>query len=308
MVKTIFFGTQNFAASILEALLKSGNYEISAVVTQPDRPVGRSQELEKSPVKILAEKHNLNILQPESLKNQSSIFNLQSSVDLFIVCQYGLIIPKQILDLPERGSINVHTSLLPKYRGASPIQTALINGETETGITTMLMDEKMDRGPILAQEKVTVDPDDTTASLSERMAHVAANLLLKTIPDYLSGKTTPKPQDETQVTFCKILTRDDGKIDFSKTADEIYNLYRGLTPWPGIWTTWNGKRLKLLVIKKSDKQIPAGQVAVEADKIFIGTNQGSIEVLELQLEGKKAMDAKTFLSGYKSIDKANLNA
>ncbi len=302
--KIVFFGTHDFGAAMLQALINSKQYDIVAVVTQPDRPVGRSQELEKSPVKILAEKNNLHVFQPEPLKTFD--FGL-STFDLGIVCQYGLIIPKKILDLPKFGTLNVHTSLLPKYRGASPIQTALMNGEKKTGVTIMLVDEKMDHGPILAQEKITIDPDDIAPSLSKRMAPVAGNLLLKTIPDYLSGKITPQPQDETEATFCKILTRDDGKIDFKKTADEIYNLYRGLTPWPGVWTKWDGKRLKLLSIAPSpSRKGTAGEVKVVDNKIFISTADGSIQILELQLESRGAMDARTFLTGYKDIDGAVL--
>ncbi len=319
--KIVFFGTQDFGAAILQALIDSKQYDIVAVVTRPDRPIGRKQEIEPSPVKVLVKKHDLKVMQPESLKSATALGSSPTPTppkrgftttyhlpptDLFIVCQYGLIIPKKILDLPKYGALNVHASLLPKYRGASPIQTALVNGEKETGVTIMLMDEKMDHGSILAQEKISIDIDDTTISLSKKMSVAAAELLSRTIPAWLAGKIKPKPQNDSEATFCKILTRDDGKIDFNKTADEIYNLYRGLTPWPGVWTLWEGKRLKLLKIKKANKQIPAGYVTVETNKIFIGTSRGSVEALELQLEGRKAMTAEAFIRGYKNINGINL--
>lgn len=301
--KIAFFGTQDFAATILQGLLDSDFVSVEMVFTQPDRKIGRKQIVEESPVKKLAKKYNLKIEQPESLKNyQYPISNIQ----LGIVAQYGLIIPKTIIESFPKGMINVHGSLLPKYRGASPIQAALVNGEKETGVTIMLMDEKMDHGPILSQEKIDVTEDDTFTTLSQKMAAIGAKLLINTLPAYINSKIKPQEQAHEQATFTKLLSKDDGKIDFNKTANEIYNLYRGFTPWPGIWTTWNGKRLKLLKISKSDKNFPAGQVVVENKNIFIGCGNGSIEVLELQLEGKSVMDAKTFLNGYKNFIGAKL--
>ena len=202
--------------------------------------------------------------------------------------------------------INVHGSLLPKYRGASPIQTAIVNGEKETGVTIMLMDEKMDHGPILSQKELPIDPNDTFTTLASKMAMVGSELLLNTLPESLNGKLETKPQDESQATFTKLLTKKDGLVDFNKTAEQIYNLYCGLIPWPGIWTTWNGKRLKLLKIAKSQNILPAGRVTAKDGKIFIGCADGSIEVLELQLEGKSAMGARAFLSGYANINNATL--
>lgn len=310
MTDITFFGTQQFAASILEAIVLSKQYNILAVITQPDRPVGRNQNIVKSAVKLLAEKHELKILQPESLKNNSEITNLKSEIN--IVCQYGLIIPKNIVEAPTRGTINVHTSLLPKYRGASPIQTALINGETKTGITIMLMDEKMDNGPILSQEKVIINLDDTYEVLSKKMEPIAAKLLLNTIPKYFAGEIKHQAQNTNEITFCKIFTRNDGKINWSKPASEIYNLYRGLTPWPGVWTTWNGKRLKLLKINKTINQKNKktieqlnnnfGTVTIIENKIFVMCGYDLVEIIMLQLEGKNIMDAKTFINGYKNFN------
>jgi len=303
-VKTIFFGTQHFAATILQGLLNSDIVSVEMVFTQPDRKTGRKQIVEESPVKKLARKYNLKIEQPESLKG----YMLHAmGYELGIVAQYGLIIPKTIIDSFPQGMINVHGSLLPKYRGASPIQTAIVNGEKETGVTIMLMDEKMDHGPILSQKELPIDPNDTFTALADKMAAVGSKLLLDTIQKYIAGEIAPQAQDHEKATFTKLLTKEDGLVDFNRTNDEIYNQYRGLTPWPGIWTVLNGKRLKLLKIAKKDKSLSAGQVVTEEKKIFIGCAQGSIEVFELQLEGRAAMNAATFLSGYGTINDAKLD-
>lgn len=301
--KILFFGTQNFGAGILRCLIDSGKYDIVAVVTQPDRKIGRDQEIQKSPVKILAEQNGLQIFQPESLKNCDLGFGIW---DLSIVCEYGLIIPKNILDQPRHSFINVHTSLLPKYRGASPIQTAIVNGEARTGITIMQMDEKMDRGPILSQEKISISPDDTHQDLAEKMLPIAQSLLIKTLPEYLEGKITPQPQNEAETTFCKIFTRDDGRIDWQRSAAEIYNQFRGLTPWPGVWTTWSGKRLKLLKIRPANTTISSGIIMVDGEKILVGVADGAIEILSLQLEGKKEQTAANFISGYQNFEGSRL--
>ncbi len=294
--KTIFFGTQDFAATILQGLLDSDVVSVDLVFTQPDRKTGRKQTVEESPVKKLAKKYNIPVEQPESLKS----YKLSAiSYQLGIVAQYGLIIPKYIIDSLPKGMINVHGSILPKYRGASPIQTALTNGEKETGVTIMLMDEKMDHGPILSQKSMPIDPNDTYTTLAHKMAAEGVILLLNTLPEYLNGNLKAQTQDEEKATFTKLLTKEDGLVDFHKTNEEIHNQYRGLTPWPGVWCVRNDKRLKLLKIAKSDKTLPAGEPLAENKRIFIGCASGSIEILELQLEGKAAMDAATFLNGYK---------
>lgn len=301
--KIVFFGTQDFAAVILQDLLDSNIISVEAVFTQPDRKTGRKQIVEESPVKKLAKKYNIPVEQPESLKSYKL---LATSYELGIVAQYGLIIPKAMIDSFPNGMINVHGSLLPKYRGASPIQAALVNGEKETGITLIQMDEKMDHGPILSQATAVIDMDDTYTTMASKLAAEGLILLLNTIPEWLNGTLKAQPQDESQATFTKLLTKEDGRVDFNKTGEEIYNQYRGLTPWPGIWTVWDDKRLKLLQIKKSDKTLPPGQVNTEEHKLLIGCGEKSIEVLELQLEGKNPMDAKTFLSGYSNINGAEL--
>lgn len=301
-ISIVFFGTHNFAATILEGLLKNPDFSVDLVITQPDKPIGRKQELQKSPVKLLAEKNNLKIEQPIKLTNAE--FRIQNSklIDLAVVAQYGLLIPKNILDLPKYGTLNVHTSLLPKYRGASPIQSALINGETETGVTIMKMDEGFDTGPILLQKTLKIEPEDTYTTLEEKLAKIAKLALTEAVSGYVNGKITPKPQEDSLATECRQLSRNDGKIDWHKSAPEIYNLYRGLTPWPGVWTKLNNKRLKLLKIELADKKIKAGHILIEDKKLYIGCSNNSIEVLELQLEGKKPMTTNEFLNGHKLIN------
>lgn len=301
-VKIIFFGTHKFAATVLSGLLNCDSIAVGLVVTMPDKTVGRKHSWEEPPVKTLAKKYNIPIAQPESLKK----FKLPiSNFHLNIVAQYGLIIPPHILDAPQHGSINIHGSLLPQYRGASPIQTALINGDIKTGITLMLLDREMDHGPILAQETIKIEEDDTYPLLSYKMAKKGLDLLINTIPKYIKGEIMPQPQAGSP-TFTKLLTREDGRINFNKTGAEIYNQYRGLYPWPGIWCKWNEKRLKLIKINKSDEIIPPGNAQVENNRIYIGCGHDSIEINELQMEDKKSMDAKTFLNGYKNIDGAKL--
>jgi methionyl-tRNA formyltransferase len=300
MISVAFFGTDEFAASTLEALANAKGFKIAVVITQPDRPMGRKQELEKPPVKLVAEKFGFEVIQPETLKNfQFKISNLQLS----IVYRYGLIIPKDVLNFPECGTINIHPSMLPRYRGPSPIQTAIMNGDTETGITIMLVDEKMDHGPILAQKKIFIQSDDTYQTLSARMTPELNELLIETIPCYVSGKIKPCPQNDTEASFCHMLSRESGKIDWKKPAQEIINQYRALTLWPGIWTTWQEKRLKIrtLGLNKIEGSFNPGEVKVLNQRILVGTGQDLVEVHDLQLEGKKIMDAKTFLSGYKNI-------
>ena len=302
MAEIIFFGTHDFGAAMLEALLNAG-HKISLVVTQPDRPIGRKQEIATSPVKKLAILKNLKYIQPESLKD----FEFNYSSDLIVVCQYGLIIPLRILITPKFGALNVHTSLLPKYRGASPVQSAIINGETETGVTIMLMDEKMDHGPILSQNKIAINPDETYPELRSKMAPIAADLLTKTVKKWLKNEIRPITQNESSATFCKIYTRDDGRISWSDSASTIYNLFRGLNPWPGIWTTWNNQRLKLLKIKPTSENIPPGIVSIIKDRLLVGTGIGSVEILDIQLEGKNQMTAKAFITGYSQINGSKLS-
>lgn len=300
-ISIAFFGTHEFGAKILESLTRDDRFSVDLVVTQPDKPVGRKQILTPPPVKLLADKLGIKTEQPESLKN----FHLEKEVfDVAVTAQYGLLIPSHLFEETKHGFVNVHTSLLPKYRGASPIQTALINGETETGVTIMIMDAGMDTGDILSQEKITINPDETYPELDTRLATTGSRLLLKTLPDYIEGNIAPQKQDETKVTVCKKLSRDDGKIDWSKTTEEIYNLYRGTTPWPGIWTILGDTRVKLIEIKPAQFSIEPGLIHTSEDKIYVGTKNGSIEITKIQFEGKQMMNVNACLAGnWLTLDK-----
>jgi methionyl-tRNA formyltransferase len=298
-INVIFFGTHNFAVEILKGLIKAPFINVSKVITQPDRPIGRKKVLTPPPAKVFAEQNDIKVIQPANLKN---IDLTQFEADLGITAQYGLLIPKNILNTPKHGILNVHTSLLPKYRGASPIQSALIAGETETGITVMQMTAGLDEGPILKQEKINIDPNDTYTTLDKKLSQAGAKIIAQTVLNFINGKINPQEQDDSKATFCRQMTRENGKIEWSNSAQQIYNLYRGLTPWPGVWTTWEGKKLKLLEIAPSNEEIEQGKVLVKNKQIFIGTNTKTIEVTKLQLEGKNAMDATTFINGFRTIE------
>lgn len=301
MISVVFFGTHDFAAVILEALATNQDFSVLGVVTQPDKPVGRKHAVQKSAVKIVAEKFKLPVFQPATLKNFATENDSLARADNFVVCQYGLIIPQTVLDMPKNGSINVHPSMLPLYRGASPLQTALLNSEKTTGISIMLMDAAVDHGPILTQELVTILPDETYTILSKRLAPIAANLLLKTLRGWADKSIQAKEQNHALATFTKTFSRDDGRVTWNTTAQEIYNQFRAFTPWPGIWTTWDGKRLKLLSVSISNKNAGPGEVSQTKDGLMVGTANGSIIVSELQLEGSKPTSATTFLSGHSKI-------
>lgn len=302
-VKTVFAGTHEFAASILEQLVSFPFLDITGVITQPDKPVGRKKVMTPPPVKRMAEKLGLPVAQPKSLKS----YSFAEVPQLMIVAQYGKLIPEAILDAPEFGVINTHTSLLPKYRGASPIQSALITGETVTGVTIMKMDVGLDTGPMLLQKTIDILPDETYLELDKRLAVLSATALEEALPPYLFEGKAPVEQNDAEATHCKQLTRDDGQIDWQLSTHSIYNHYRGLTPWPGIWTSWEDKRLKLLQVSPAEKDIPAGKVVIEHDTMYVGTGDHSLIAQEVQLEGKPAMAAKDFISGYKTrIDGATL--
>ncbi|MBP9694823.1 MAG: methionyl-tRNA formyltransferase [Candidatus Magasanikbacteria bacterium] len=297
MVRLVFFGTHEFAATILGGLLDNPLFEVCLVITQPDRPAGRKQELQPSPVKLLAQKYNIPIEQPAKL----TAYSLQLKANIGIVAQYGLLIPKHILDFFPLGIINVHTSLLPKYRGASPIQSALINGETETGVTIMKMDQGLDTGPIILQKKASIESDETYFHIDKKLAELGILALNEALPRYISGELIPVPQDNAQATICKEFTRDEGKINWHKTALQIYNQYRGLTPWPGVWTTWNEKRIKIISMKIIARNLPPGQVEIFKNQLFVGTTKDAIEVTTIQIEGKTAATTTAFILGNSSI-------
>ncbi len=301
IIDVVFFGTHEFAVEILRALVHDPAIRVVGVVTQPDRPVGRKQTLQAPPVKIFAEQHNLSLSQPLSLKGYALEYGTH---DLNIVAQYGKLIPQHIIETPKHGTINVHTSLLPKYRGASPIQAALLNGETETGVTIMLMDVGLDTGPILTQQKIEIPLDQTCGELEKRLAIIGGQLLLQTIPRYISGEIKPQAQRDADATHCKQLTRDEGRVDWKSSAGHMYNQFRALTPWPGLWTTWESQRIKLLQIIPSEHVSSPGVVFIDKNRLFVGCKDESIEILHLQREGKNPSSAADFIKGYPKLNDA----
>jgi methionyl-tRNA formyltransferase len=304
-LRTVFMGTSDLSEAILEKLIDN-KYNIVGVFTKPDTKVGRKQELVAPLVKQLAEKNNIPVLQPLRFNTETTEQLRELKPDLVVVAAYGKIIPKAALEIPGFGCINVHVSLLPKYRGPSPIQNALLLGEKETGVTIMLMDQGVDTGDILVQEKNAIKQDDTTETLMKKLSITGANLLLKTIPLWIERKIEAKPQDHSQATLCQLIEREDGRIFWADSAENIYNKYRALTPWPGIFTYWKNNseiiRLKLIKIalQKTDpiEKHQTGEIFEIGSDIGIQTDNGIIIFKEIQREGKKAVTAKEFINGY----------
>ncbi len=305
--RTTFFGTPQFAVPILEMLTQHPNIELVCVVAQPDKPVGRKKVMTPPPTKDLAIKNNIPVFQPITLKTEEALETIKKyQPELIVLAAYGKIIPESILNLPKYKCLNVHPSALPQYRGASPIQFALLNGEQKTAATIMLMEPTLDTGPILAQEEVPIDPNEAYPELTDRLANISAKLLDKVLPDWLEGKITPKPQNENQATFSKILTKEDGKIDWNRTAEQIHNQIRAFTPWPGTYTTLNGKLFKILKAKPFETTEIRGTPGIiyyqDNKQLLISCGESSVlEVEELQLEGKKAMSAADFMRGYPNL-------
>jgi len=292
-------GTPSFAVPILESLIEE--YEILGVVTQPDRRAGRGRKMVVPPVKELALAHHLFVLQPKSLRKVEVIDELKElKPEAIVVAAYGQILPPEVLAIPTHGCLNVHPSLLPKYRGAAPIAGAILAGEEETGVTIMLMDEGMDTGPILVQRHLTIEPEDTTESLSEKLARLGADLLLETLPLWLRGGITPRPQDDSQATYTKPIVKEDGVIDWSLPAVEIWRRCRAYYPWPSAYTYWQGKLLKILRAKPIPQWRGAegpGQVIRLRQGLAVATGEGALLLEEVQLAGKRAMGAEEFLRG-----------
>ncbi len=305
-MKIIFMGTPEFAVSSLKALIES-DHEVIAVIAQPDKPKGRGRKLAPPPTKILAEEHNILVIQPEKVRTEEFLSELQDlSPDLICVTAYGRILPKSILELPEHGCINVHASLLPKYRGAAPINWAIVRGETQTGITTMLMDEGMDTGDMLLKKEIQIEDEDDAGSLSEKLSQLGGDLLLETISHLEQGKLTPSKQDESQASYAPMLKKSDGEIKWQKPASELWNLIRGMNPWPGTFTKLENKSLKIYKAKLVDGQGSPGEVLDSDPSVLrVSTGEGALEISELQLEGGKRMDIKSFLSGRK-IEKGTI--
>ncbi|MEK9151090.1 MAG: methionyl-tRNA formyltransferase [Patescibacteria group bacterium] len=307
-IRTIFMGTSELAASILSGLVAE-KYNIVCVVTKPDKPVGRSQKMTESAVKKKALEYGLPIEQPQKL-DQEAIEKIKTiKPDLIIVAAYGKLLPKALLEIPGFGCVNVHVSLLPAWRGASPIQNVLLSGASITGVTLMLMDEGMDTGDILAQKKVEIAPDDTTESLSKRLTETGRDLLLETLPLWIRRTLSPVPQDGSKATLCQLIEREDGHIIWTDSAESIYNRYRALFPWPGIFSFWkkDGELLRLklhhISYQRQSPQTahPIGQVFEVGEKVGIQTGEGVIFLEEVQLEGKTKLPIAEFLLGSKEI-------
>ncbi len=295
-MRIVFFGTPAFAIPSLTALLHSGE-EVLAVVTQPDKRKGRSRVSSPPPVKKFAINNRIMVLQPINIKDPLFFDRLSNTMpELIVVVAYGKILPAQILKLPSYGCINVHASLLPKYRGAAPIQWAIINGEKKTGITTMLLDEGLDTGNILLQEELEIHDDDNAETLSKRLAELGASMLVKTIKGLKDGSIKPTPQAGTP-SYTASFKKEDGRLNWSKTAKEIFNFIRGMYPWPCAYCYLNKERIKITRAKVLEGPGSPGRIEKTGEKFIVGTGEGLILIIELQPEGKKPMSAKAFLQG-----------
>ena len=308
-LQIIFMGTAELSCPSLELLVRE--FSVAAVVTQPDKPKGRELKLQPSPVKVLAQKLNLPVLQPAKARDKNFIARLRElKPDLIVVAAYGQILPREILDLPPHGCVNVHPSLLPKYRGAAPIQWAIVNGDSETGVAIMKMDAGLDTGPILAMRRTPILPADDSQILHDRLARLGAELLVETIPGYVAGKIQPRPQPAEGVVHAPKIKKEDGKVDWHLPAQTIWNRLRAFTPWPGAFTFWTSTfniqhstpNIQLLKIWKAEiagKSGAPGEI-ISADKtgIVVGCGDGSLRILELQREGGKRLTAEQFLAGH----------
>ena len=301
-MKIVFMGTPDFSVGALEALIHAG-HEITAVVTQPDKAKGRSGHLQFSPVKECAVQHGIPVFQPKKIKTPEAIAELkQYEADVYIVAAFGQILSREILEMPRFGCINIHASLLPKYRGASPINQCIIDGEKETGVTIMQMDLGVDTGDILTQKKVTIDAKETAESLFDKLSQTGAELIVETLSMLERGEITPVKQDESLSSHTKMMDKSLGRIDWTKDAVSIERLVRGLNSWPSAYTLANGKTIKLwscdVVSGDSiNEQKPGTIVSIAKDSFDVACGKGILRVCELQLEGKKCMDTKSFLLG-----------
>lgn len=308
-MRIVFMGTPEFAVPSLEALLRTED-QVVGVVTQPDRPKGRGHELTPPPVKLVAERAGIPVLQSLKIRTPEFLEALSAwKPDLIAVTAFGRILHAPILQLPPMGCVNVHGSLLPKYRGAAPVQWAVINGETETGITTMLMDEGMDTGPMLLQEKLVILPDDTAGTLAPRLAQLGGKLLVETIAQLKAGTLVPRKQDDAQATMAPLLKKEDGLIDWAQRAQALANRVRGLSPWPGAYTFLGDERWsiwKAVPQATATSDTPGTIVAVTKHSIRVATGQGLLEILEIQTANSKRMPVGQFLAGHRVAPGAQL--
>ena len=302
--RIIFMGTPEFALPSLRALVESGEangWQVVAVATQPDRRAGRGKKLVESPVKQFAQTHNIPVLQPTGFrKHPEEVEALRSHApDLYVVAAYGIILPETVLEIPTHGSINVHASILPAYRGASPIAAAILAGDHETGVTIMLQDVGMDTGPVLIQARQPIQPDDTTATLSSRLAVQGADTLIQTLPDWLAGDLPPIPQNELpeEPSICRMIKKQQGLIDWQNPAAYIERMTRAYAPWPSAYTTWRGQPLKIWQAEVRKGESLPGYVSITEEGPAVGTGDGLLLLRALQPAGKRVMEATSFVNG-----------
>jgi methionyl-tRNA formyltransferase len=299
-------GTPEFAVPSLEGLISTG-YEVVAVYTQPDKAAGRGRVVEESPVKKAALRHNLNVFQPINMKSAETRAQLADlKPDAIVVAAYGQILPPSVLEIPPFGCINIHPSLLPKYRGVAPVPAAILNGDEFIGVSIMLLDKGVDTGPVLTNVHVPVATRDTAGSLMEKLAHTGAQLLLDTLPGWFRKEIKPQPQNSADASYTKILTKEAGEIDWKLPAISIWRRVRAYQPWPGCYTRWQGKQLKILEavpLAGGDNQEPGCVVTIKDSAAAFGvtTGDGILGVVKLQLEGKKVVTAREFLNGQRQL-------
>jgi len=309
MAKVIFMGTPDFSVPVLQRLI--ADHEVIGVETQPDRAVGRSGKLKPPPVKQVALEHDIPVYQPQKLrKNPEALEELKALgiPDVYVVAAFGQILPQAVLDIPPHGSLNVHASLLPRWRGAAPIQAAIREGDDVTGITIMKMDAGLDTGPMLSKVETEIAPDETGESLHDKLAALGADLMAATLPAYLNGDITPEAQDDEQATFAPQIEKAEGEIDWTWEAVRIERLMRAFTPWPGTYTFWDGKRLKVLAGEAGPGRGDAGAVVEKDGQVAIGTGDGLFFPARLQLAGGKPLDVGDFVNGYGDFVGAVLGA
>jgi len=300
MIKILYFGTPEISVKSLESIYNNKNFEILGVITQPDKPSGRKMEILQSPIKVFALKNKLPIIQANSKKE---LYNLIKDVkaDFFVVFAYGMIITKEILDLPKYGCINIHASLLPQYRGASPIQEALLNGDNETGISIMAMDEKMDHGKIFLLKRIIIEGSDNVETLSKQIAETAAEMIPYALIDIKNKLLTGIVQDESKATYCKKIEKKDGNIDFNKKVSKILNQIRAYKNWPTSYFIFKNKKITVISAEISDEKVEKGEITIINNKIIAGAKDGSLNILQLKMEGKKECSSKDFINGYKDF-------
>lgn len=296
MLKVVFMGSPDFSLPSLRALAEK--YDVVGVVTQPDRASGRGRELKAPPVKTLALELGIPVIQPEKLRQPEAMEQLRAwNPDIIIVAAFGQILRKDVLELPRYGCINVHASLLPRWRGAAPINAAILHGDAETGVTIMQMDVGLDTGPMLSKRAIPLTRQDTAGSVFDRLSTLGADLLVETLPDYLSGKLTPSPQPEEGVTYAPMLKKEEGRLDFTHPAEELERRVRAFNPWPGVFMDFDGTLLKVHRARVRAGDVAVGQRLIDQDQPAIGAGGGLLILEEVQPAGKKAMSGKSFLAG-----------